>query len=265
MRSCFSALLLASSALASPVSFSSSNKPHRSAPVFSPAFFNIFDADGDEMLTFRELTDGFTKEGMFEGQVVEQADTFFEVYDHNEDGRVDFHEFGGAWNKDGAPRVGGKGAGAKRVRSPKQRLRTSLLKFYARYNADKMKPAVFNPILDYFVGREELLNENLRATYGVDLITYVPPPEEGEEEEGEAAAEAQAEGGGGGGGEQVQAAKPGETRKRDAGGDGKEEAGAAAGGAAAGGAAQQGVCTEGDSACAAAAAAAAAAADKDEL
>ena len=76
MRSCcLSALLLASSALASPVSFSSSNKPHRSAPVFSPAFFNIFDADGDEMLTFRELTDGFTKEGMFEGQVVEQAET----------------------------------------------------------------------------------------------------------------------------------------------------------------------------------------------
>jgi hypothetical protein len=252
MRFCLGALF-SSSALASQVSFSSSNKPHRSAPVFSPAFFNIFDADGDEMLTFRELTDGFTKEGMFEGQVVEQADTFFEVYDHNEDGRVDFHEFGGAWNKDGAPRVGGKGAGAKRVRSPKQRLRTSLLKFYARHNADKMKPAVFNPILDYFVGREELLNKNLRDAYGVDLLTYVPPPEEGEE--GEAGAQAEGGGAGAGGGEQVQAAKPGDTRQRDAGGDGDgKEAGAAAGGAAAGGGAAQG-----DSACAAAAA------GKDEL
>ena len=83
-----------------------------------------------------------------------------------------------------ASRMGGKAShvAQERVRSPKQRLRTKLLKFYARYNADKMKPAVFNPILDYFVGREEMLNEHLRKAHGLPSTDQASPPAAAESE-----------------------------------------------------------------------------------
>ena len=162
----------ASAALDGDVARRSGDSSHRSAPVFSPAFFNMFDQNGDEKVSFRELTESFKQQNMFEDQAVEQADAFFEVYDRDGDGHVDFHEFSGAWKSDGAPRMGGRGnQRGGRALSPKQRLRRQMTAFYTKHNPAKLSKDEFEPLLNYFVGREDEFNAQLRKVYKVDLTS----------------------------------------------------------------------------------------------
>ena len=53
----------------------------------------------------------------------------------------------------------------------KQKLRRALTAFYTKHNVCKLEPAEFDPVLNYFVGRCELLNAELRKAYGADLTS----------------------------------------------------------------------------------------------
>jgi hypothetical protein len=91
----------------------------RSAPVFSPKFFEHWDVNGDGYLLQVEMAQAFEDEGMFvegieQGQA--QVAAFFRDYDKDGSGFVTKEEFSGAWQKDGQGRVAHMKEGATKAK-----------------------------------------------------------------------------------------------------------------------------------------------------
>jgi hypothetical protein len=84
------------------------------APVFSPAFLDVLDLNGDGGLHFQELAEAFVVQGMFDAQEIVQAQSFFDKYDTDGNSFVDKEEWEKSWNADGKDRAAAQMGGGQK-------------------------------------------------------------------------------------------------------------------------------------------------------